>query len=94
MSTFSGTRTDGVLEIDSIMVQEANRIGSDIHAENVHTSPWMDLIPKGTFPEGMGYRLQSLIYERSLPTSMVLSLMMPQVGSQHWSLSYGLPEAP
>ena len=69
MSTFSGTRTDGVLEIDSIMVQEANRIGSDIHAENVHTSPWMDLIPKGTFPEGMGYRLQSLIYERSLPTN-------------------------
>ena len=69
MSTFSGTRSDGVLDIDSVLVQEANRIGADIHAENVHTSPWMDLIPKGNFPEGMGYRLQSLIYERALPTN-------------------------
>ena len=69
MSTFSGVRTDGLSDIDSVLVQEANRIGADIHAENVHTSPWLDLIPKGTFPEGMGYRLQSLIYERALPTN-------------------------
>ena len=69
MSTFSGARTDGVMDIDSVLVQEANRIGADIHAENVHTSPWLDLIPKGNFPEGMGYRLQSLIYERALPTN-------------------------
>jgi len=57
------------MDIDSVLVQEANRIGADIHAENVHTSPWVDLIPKGSFPEGMGYRLQSLIYERALPTN-------------------------
>lgn len=69
MSTFSGTRTTGLADIDAVLVQEANRIGADIHAENVHTSPWLDLIPKGTFPEGMGYRLQSLIYERALPTN-------------------------
>ena len=69
MSTFSGTRTDGLDQINSVLEQEANRIGSDIHAENVHISPWLDLIPKGTFPDGMGYRLQSLIYERSLPTN-------------------------
>ena len=69
MSTFSGTRTTGLADIDAVLVQEANRIGSDIHAENVHTSPWIDLIPKGSFPEGMGYRLQSLIYERALPTN-------------------------
>lgn len=69
MSTFSGTRTTGLADIDAVLVQEANRIGDDIHAENVHTSPWLDLIPKGTFPEGMGYRLQSLIYERALPTN-------------------------
>ena len=58
MSTFSGTRTDGLDQINAVLEQEANRIGSDIHAENVHISPWLDLIPKGTFPEGMGYRLQ------------------------------------
>ncbi len=69
MSTFSGTRTDGLDQINAVLEQEANRIGSDIHAENVHISPWIDLIPKGTFPDGMGYRLQSLIYERSLPTN-------------------------
>lgn len=69
MSTFSGTRTDGLEEINAVLTQEANRIGSDIHQENVHVSPWLDLIPKGKFPEGMGYRLQSLIYERSLPTN-------------------------
>lgn len=69
MSTFSGARSDYTGDIDAVLIQEANRIGSDIHAENVHTSPWLDLIPKGTFPEGMGYRLQSLIYERALPTN-------------------------
>lgn len=69
MSTFSGSRTDYTGDIDAVLIQEANRIGADIHAENVHTSPWLDLIPKGTFPEGMGYRLQSLIYERALPTN-------------------------
>lgn len=69
MSTFSGARADGLDAIDAVLVQEANRIGADIHAETVHTSPWLDLIPKGTFPDGMGYRLQSLIYERSLPTN-------------------------
>mgnify|MGYP003644731970 FL=1 len=69
MSTFSGTRTDGLADIDATLVQEANRIGQDIHAETVHTSPWIDLIPKGSFPDGQGYRLQSLIYERALPTN-------------------------
>ena len=69
MSTFSGTRTTGLADIDAVLLQEANRIGADIHAGNVHTSPWLDLIPKGTFSEGMGYRLQSLIYERALPTN-------------------------
>lgn len=69
MSTFVGTRDDGLDQINAVLEQEANRIGSDIHAENVHISPWLDLIPKNTFPEGMGYRLQSLIYERSLPTN-------------------------
>lgn len=69
MSTFSGTRTDGLDQINAVLEQQANHIGSDVHAENVHISPWLDLIPKGTFPEGVGYRLQSLIYERSLPTN-------------------------
>jgi hypothetical protein len=68
MSTFVGTRTDGNDDIDTILAQEANRIGSDLHSEYVHTSPWIDLIDKGTFPKGSGYRLQTLIYDRAIPT--------------------------
>lgn len=69
MSTFTGERTDFTGDIDNVLIHEADRIGYDIHRENVHTSPWIDLTPKGVFPEGMGYRMQSLIYERSLPTN-------------------------
>lgn len=69
MPTFSGDRTDYTGDIDAVLIAEADRIGSDIYAENVHTSPWIDLTPKGQFPDGMGHRMQSLIYERSLPTN-------------------------
>jgi hypothetical protein len=55
--------------IDSVLTQEANRIGNDIHAQTMHTSPWIDLIKQSTFPEGMGYSLSTLIYDRALPLS-------------------------
>jgi len=62
-------QTDGTTAIDTILTQEANRIGSDIHRRTVHTSPWMDLIKQTAFPSGMGYTLGTLIYDRSLPTT-------------------------
>ena len=34
----------GTTAIDTILTQEANRIGSDIHRRTIHVSPWMDLI--------------------------------------------------
>ena len=55
--------------IDTVLTQEANRIGNDIHAQTMHTSPWIDLIKQSTFPEGMGYSLSTLVYDRSLPLS-------------------------
>ena len=55
--------------INTILTQEANRIGADIHAQPTHTSPWIDLIRQSTFPEGMGYTLSTLVYDRSLPLS-------------------------
>jgi len=55
--------------IDTILTQEANRIGQDIYRRTLHTSPWMDLIKQTAFPDGMGYTLGTLIYDRVLPTS-------------------------
>lgn len=63
------TQTDGTTAIDTILTQEANRIGPDIHRRTVHTSPWMDLIKQTPFPDGMGYTLGTLVYDRALPTT-------------------------
>jgi hypothetical protein len=63
------TQTDGTTAIDTILTQEANRIGQDIHRRTLHTSPWMDLIKQTPFPDGMGYTLGTLIYDRALPTT-------------------------
>ena len=65
--TFSNP-TDSTTVIDTILTQEANRIGQDIYRRTLHTSPWMDLIKQSSFPDGMGYTLGTLIYDRALPT--------------------------
>jgi hypothetical protein len=62
-------QTDGTTAIDTLLTQEANRIGPDIHRRTLHVSPWLDLIKKTAFPEGMGSTLGTLIYERALPTT-------------------------
>jgi len=61
--------TDASAAIDVVLTQEAGRIGSDIHKATLHTSPWMDLIKQSTFPEAMGYTLNTLVYDRALPLS-------------------------
>jgi len=63
--------TGSAAAINTILAEEANRIGSDVHTRMLHTSPWIDLVKKSAFPEGMGYQLTTLIYDRSLPTSDV-----------------------
>jgi hypothetical protein len=63
--------TDASAAVDVVLTQEANRIGSDIHKATLHTSPWIDLIKQSTFPEGMGYQLSTLVYDRALPLSPV-----------------------
>ena len=62
-------QTDANTSIDTILTQEANRIGQDIHRRTLHVSPWMDLIKQTSFPDGMGYTLGTLIYDRALPTT-------------------------
>tara|TARA_R100000322_G_scaffold46817_1_gene29247 strand:+ start:1247 stop:2581 length:1335 start_codon:yes stop_codon:yes gene_type:complete len=63
----AGTFENDNTAINKILTQEANRIGGDIHKSTMHTSPWIDLIKQTTFPEGMGYQLNTLIYDRALP---------------------------
>jgi len=65
--TFPGDRTTGNVDIDNILVQEANRINEDVLRHTTHISPWIDLISKGVFPSGMGYQLNQLVYDRVLP---------------------------
>jgi len=55
--------------VNTVLAQEANRIGSDVHKRLLHTSPWIDLIKKSAFPEGMGSKLTSLVYDRALPAN-------------------------
>lgn len=57
----------GVTAINTILAEEANRIGQDIYTRTLHTSPWMDLLKQTAFPDGMGYQLTTLIYDRALP---------------------------
>lgn len=61
--------TASTTAINTILAEEANRIGADVHKQMLHTSPWIDLIKKSAFPEGMGYQITTLIYDRSLPTT-------------------------
>jgi len=63
----AGQFANSTAAIDNILTQEANRIGDDIHKATLHTSPWMDLVKQSAFPEGMGYELNTLIYDRALP---------------------------
>jgi len=59
----------GVTAIDTVLVEEANRIGQDIHARTLHTSPWIDLVKQTAFPDGMGFQLTTLVYDRAVSTS-------------------------
>jgi hypothetical protein len=58
----------GISAINTILAEEANRIGQDIYKRTIHTSPWMDLIKQSAFPDGMGYQLTTLVYDRTIPT--------------------------
>lgn len=59
--------TSGTAAINNILTQEANRIGQDVYKFTLHQSPWVDLIKKGSFPDGLGYRINTMIYDRALP---------------------------
>ena len=59
----------GISAINTILAEEANRIGQDIYKNTVHVSPWLDLTKQTKFADGMGYQQTTLIYDRALPTT-------------------------
>jgi hypothetical protein len=67
MASTSFDLGSGLTAINTILTEEANRIGQDIYTRTLHTSPWMDLLKQSSFPDGMGYQLNTLIYDRALP---------------------------
>jgi hypothetical protein len=76
----------GTAVINTILTEEANRIGSDIYAQTLHTSPWIDLIRKSEFPSDMGYQLNTIVYERSelpkeAPATDSLPVLLVRVSS-------------
>jgi hypothetical protein len=47
---------------------ETGRFSQEIYNRIFPTSPWIGLIHKDNFPEGMGETISNLTYERSAPT--------------------------
>jgi len=70
MSTFDLGAT-GLVSVNTILAEEANRIGKDIYSRTLHTSPWLDLTKQSAFPDGMGYQQTTLVYDRAVATKTV-----------------------
>ena len=65
MSTFSTVTS--IAAVDNFLSEQANNIDKDVHRYIVHTSPWIDLVPRGTFEDGEGYLRNTLVFDRTLP---------------------------
>ena len=59
----------GITAVNTILAEEANRIGSDIYSRTLHTSPWLDLTKQTAFADGMGYQQTTLVYDRAIATT-------------------------
>lgn len=83
----------GVTAINTILAEEANRIGNDIYKNTLHTSPWLDLTKQSAFPDGMGYQLATLVYDRAITTKdqsgTIAGARWNAVGSQAASTNFG-----
>lgn len=64
------TQTIGSYNLNSILVEESQRISEDIYRNTIDTSAWLKLIPQGSWPDEMGDTISVLTYERSLPKSV------------------------
>jgi hypothetical protein len=75
---------------NSILVNEAGRIGPDIYTKSLNTSAWINLAQRGTFPDEMGDVINVLTWERSLPGNGG-ALVFSDVVSQQYFNNDGAP---
>ena len=54
--------------VQDLIVRETGRFGPDIYNRVFNRSPWVKLVQRGVFPDGMGHTISVLTYERSAPT--------------------------
>lgn len=54
--------------ITDILVRESGRFGTEIYNRTFNRSPWLKLVRRGEFPQGIGTQISTLTYERSAPT--------------------------
>lgn len=57
----------GLDSVNSILVNEAGRIGPDIYTKALNTSAWLNLAQRGSFPDELGDQINVLTWERALP---------------------------
>lgn len=79
IASLSGAQLDSV---NSILVNEAGRIGPDIYTKSLNTSAWINLAQRGAFPDEMGDVINVLTWERSLPGTNGAGLTWSDVNTQ------------
>jgi hypothetical protein len=55
--------------IDNIMTSLEGMISGEIYKKGLHTSPWLDLPKQEAWPEGQGFSIKSLTWDRTLPSN-------------------------
>jgi len=77
--------------VNNILVQESGRINGEINRRIVKRNPIIGLIPKKTFPLGMGYVISNLTFERALPASSEDTWTQVQPSNDSASVNACLP---
>lgn len=57
------------MDIDNLLIAESGRISEEIHERTLHTSIWLDMVPKGTWEDEMGHTISVLTYEATVAAS-------------------------
>lgn len=57
-------------DLNDILVRQANLLGPDIHKRTFETSPWLKLVKKEKWPNGISDTIRVLTFERSLASDV------------------------
>ena len=77
--------------VNNLLVQETGRITGEINKRLVRRNPIISLVPKKEFPNGLGYTISNLTFERALPASSEDTWTQVQPSSDSASVNACLP---